>query len=148
MIRFLTLRLLAFAGSVCVMGFVPFAGALHPNPLVNHMIGGSAYTLAAAGGFGFLHVMWYAPWQAFRFGLELCPRRASVKLDKGGALHQILIVLAVVGACAVLFVVLRGLYRLVCEARHELVGAVRGANAQARRGVVEEHVVLDFEETS
>jgi len=78
--------------------------------------------------------------------LDFLPRKSASKDKSDGLLQFLLVVLVVIGLCIVLWIVIQGIYRLVCEARHNLAGAVRGANAQARRKIVQEHVVLDLEE--
>lgn len=138
---FLGLRLLAFLASACVVGFIPLQRGdrmLHSNPLLNHVLGGSVYTFAMIAGSTLLYGMWHAPLEGLRLVLK--------PLFKEDCLKTILAVLAIVGFCMALWIIFQGLYRLVCEARHGIVGAVRGANVQARRKLVQEHVVLDFDE--
>lgn len=156
-VRYLGLRFLAFFGAVCVMGFLPLqfgVEVLHPNPMVRHMLGGTIYTFATAGATGLLYAMWYVPWgggQGSHFVLrDVCPKRSGGggKSSAADGIKGLIILLAVVGVLVLLFFLLRGLYRLICEARQNIVGAVRGANAQARRRIVKEHVVLDLESTS
>lgn len=141
---FIVLRLLTFFAAACIMGFVPLGGeVLHPNPVVSHLLGGTTYTLALVGGSGLLYTMWHTPWEGSRMLRLLCPKRTGKSDSPSKAL---LYVLVIAGLCVVLWFLLRGLYRLVCEARHEIVGAVRGANAQARKKVVQDHIVLDLDE--
>lgn len=142
---YLAVRTLALLAATFVMGFLPLAGGavLHPNPLVNHFLGGTTYTFATVGGSGLIYTLWYMPLSSLDL-FNLCPRRLSGKDD---GLKLLLITCVIVGAFILLWFILRGIYRLVCEARHEIVGAVRGASAQARRKIVQEYVVLDLDET-
>jgi len=142
---YLAMRSLALFAATFLMGFLPLAGGavFHPNPLVNHFLGGTTYTFATIGGSGLLYTLWYMPLDSLDL-FNLCPRRLN---GKGDGLKMLLICFVIAGAFILLWFIIRGLYRLVCEARHEIVGAVRGANAQARRKIVQKYVVLDLEES-
>jgi len=151
-ISYLGLRLIAFLAAAFVMGFFPFVGGavLHRDPVIAHLMGGTVYTLAVGGVSGLISIgSNLGALRGVQCLFDLCPSRASG--GSGGSKDSgkvLLLVLAIVGLCILLWFILRGLYRLVCEARHEIVGAVRGANAQARRRVVHENVVLELDETA
>lgn len=140
---YLGLRALIFFGGAFVMGFMSPVGHLHSNPAINHLLGGTGITLAMVGGSGLLYVVWHLPFSGnHRFLSDLCPKRSGNK-DGLKALTTLLII---AGACVVLWFLLKGIYRLVCEARRELVGAARDVNAQARRELVQKYVVMDLAE--
>lgn len=142
---YLGLRALIFFGSAFVMGFMTPIGHLHPNSAMNHLLGGTGLSLAMVGGSGLLYIVWHLPFSGnLRIFSDLCPKRSGNK-DGLKALATLLII---AGACVVLWFVLRGIYRIVCEARRELVGAARGVNAQARRELVQKYVVMDLAESA
>lgn len=138
---YFALRILMFVACACVMGFMSPVAHMSPNPVANHLLRGSGIMFTLAGVPSLLYVMSHSPPMSIRLVKDLF--RGTSKKDFGKNLLGMLIIF---GICALLWILVKGIYRLICEARHELVGAVRGANAQTRRKLVQEHIVLDFSE--
>merc|ERR1712159_207128 len=112
------LRILMFVACACVMGFMSPVAHMSPNPIANHLLRGSGIMLTLAGVPSLLYVMSHAS-----------PLSIIADLFRGGSNKDfgknLLGMLIIFGLCALLWILVKGVYRLICEARHELVGAVR-----------------------
>lgn len=145
---FAGVRVAVFLATVIAVGFWPQlllgAGAqmLHPNPLVAHVLCGTGTTLAVLGTVAILQLpgLWHTG-EGFRLIFDVwCPRRGGG--GKSSGVEILLVILIVIGLACCLFYILRGIYHIFNEGRHEVVRAVRGANQQVRRRIVKEYVVL------
>jgi hypothetical protein len=133
-----------FFASSLVMGFMSPAGVHYAaNPLLNHIFGGSLLSLVALGLGGIGYVVWHI---SFIDSLRCLGnfRGGWSGKSKDDFFAAVLVVLVVIGLCVVLWYVLKAIYRMVCEARHELVGAIRGANERSKRELAKDYIVLDF----
>lgn len=146
--RFFAFNMVIFLVSVVALGFWPRlllgAGAgLHPNPVFSHLLCGAGTAFAIAGTFAILQLpgVWHTG-EGFRLILDVwCPRRGS----KSSGLETLVAILIIIGLLVCIFFILRGIWRLFNEGRHELLRAARGANQQVRRQIVKDYVVLDYE---
>lgn len=149
---FVALRLAGFLATVVATGFLPWlpwvaGAALHPNPVLSHLLYGTGTTLALLGCFVTLQLPGIrAVHESFRILEALCPRRGGGGGGGGGgnAGNVLLLILILLGLACCLFFLIRGIVRLFNEGRHEVVRAVCGANKQVRRQVVKDYVVLDL----
>lgn len=146
-------RLSAFLVTVITVGFWPQllvgagAAALHPNPVVSHLLCGTGTTFALAGTFVLVQLpgIWHTG-EGLRLVFDFwCPRRGG----KGsGGFEMVLALLIIIGLLCCLYFLIQGIWRMFNEGRHEIVRAVRGANQQVRRQIVKDFVVLDYAEAS
>jgi len=140
---YLGIRFFAFFAATITLGFVPYLvmgasmTALHPNPVVSHLLCGSGTFFALAGTF---FVVQLPGRESLRLAAEfICPRRSGK--NSGEA---VLIFLIVVGLLVCLFFLLRGIWRMITEGRHELLRAMRSANSEVRQQMVKDYIVLDY----
>jgi len=147
------MRIAAMIAAAIALGFWPHlllgagAGALHPNPLVAHLLCGTGTAFAIAGTLAVLQLpgMWHTG-EGFRLIFDAwCPRRGG---GKGSGMETLVAILVIIGLLVCLFFLLRGIWRLFDEGRHEVARAVRGANQTVRSKVVKDFVVLDYEESA
>lgn len=149
---FLAIR---FAGFVSVAGLLGFwpplllgagVGVMHRNPVVNHMLAGTASALALIGSWVFVQLPGATNFNGVRvLSSALLPRRAGSG-GKGGDLDGLIILLVIVGVLVCLWFLIKGIYRLVTETQHEVTKAIRGANQQARLKILQQHIVLNYHE--
>jgi hypothetical protein len=146
---FVGLRLGAFLAAACALGFWPQllvgagAGLLHQNPVFNHMLYGMGSVLALFGTYVFLNIpgAWHLD-ASFRFLIEAwCPHRGNKT-----SIEAAIGLLVIVGLICVLWILIKGIFSMLREGGHELAKATRSANQQARRRIVEQYVVLNFDE--
>jgi len=144
-------RFCAFLAVVVTIGFLPqfFMGAglaaLHPNPVVSHLLLGTGTTFALVG----TAAVWQVFWQIglFRGGETFldafCRHRAGGGGGKSGA-EIVICILIVIGLACCLYFLITGIIHILSEGRHEVVRAVRGANEQVRRQMVKDYFVQDM----
>jgi len=146
-------RIAAIITASIALGFWPHlllgagVGALHPNPLIAHLLCGTGTVFAIAGTVAVLQLpgMWHTG-EGVRLLFDAwCPRRGG---GKGSGMETLVAILVIVGLLVCLFFLLRGIWRMFDEGRHEVARAVRGANQTVRRQVVKDFVVLDYEENT
>jgi hypothetical protein len=119
------------------------AGLVHQNVVVNHMLYGMGSVLALFGTYVFLTIpgAWHLDC-SLRFLIEAwCPHRGS-KTSMEAAIG----ILMIVGLFCCLWVLIRGIIGMVLEGGTELAKAARNANQQARKRIVQEYVVLNFDD--
>jgi len=145
---FLAIRFAGFMGIAGLLGFWPLfvgagIGALHHNPLLNHILTGTATALALVGSWMMVQLPVY-DLRGFRVLFSAyCPKRGGGKSsDWEGAV----MILVIVGLAVCLFFILKGIYRLVTDGRHEVAKALRGANHQARQKILQQYIVLNYGE--
>lgn len=129
---YLGLRLLAFLATSIILACAGGTG----------FAGGCYATCGMVGLSGILYALWHLPFGAF----PRAPIHNLFPKGNGKGSDAIAAIIAVIGLCILIGIILVGIYRLVCVAQENLAGAVRGANAQAREKVVKEFVVLDLKE--
>lgn len=147
---FAGVRFFAFLVTVVTLGFWPqlllgrAAGRemMHPNPVVSHLLCGSATTFALTGTVVVAQLpgLWHTG-EGLRLIFDVwCPRRGG----KGSGVEAMIVILIIVGLLCCLYLLCQGIWRLFSEGRDEVMRAVRGANQKLRRQVVRDFVVLNY----
>lgn len=136
---------------VTVVGFIVRTKGfvLHSNPVINHLLTGSTFSLSGIGISFLLYVLWQLPACTGQFFGDV-----SRSFDGGwdgdssgsDSIKALVALLIFVGVCVVLWFFLKGLYQIVCEASQCISHAMCAANARTRRRVVQERIVLDLDE--
>lgn len=152
---YVSVRLFAFIGTSIAFGFWPRlalgvgGAALHPNPLVNHLLVGGGSSFAVLGTFFIAQLpgLWQTG-EGCRLLLDLfCGRRGGGgSSSKGSGIEYLIIILVLIGVFVCLYYLISGIFKIFNEGRQEVVRAVRQANKQMRGKVVKDFVVLDYAE--
>mmetsp|Transcript_21666 Transcript_21666/g.50649 ORF Transcript_21666/g.50649 Transcript_21666/m.50649 type:complete len:299 (-) Transcript_21666:226-1122(-) len=146
---YLGVRFCGLLVAVITLGFWPElllghggAALAHANPIASHFIVGLGSSFFLIGSFIAVRV---ATWNYTSFRLICDAWRPSGKIDK--LTDVAVLILIAIGVIVCLCILLKGIYDIARQGRHEVWKSIQGVNAQVRQQVVRDYVVLNYQQT-